>query len=283
MGRLFAVFGVFALLFARLLNVARAIGWRAFLVYLGVFAISAAFWTAIVSVSVVYKMTTGWLPAGYVAVFAGAILAAVALLPFLWARSVRVALFIHFMGGFALLATPWHNALEYLPLFLMAVLAYLIGASLTGMRLGGMRFWTGLALVLVFVTAIPFFLPRFAAAVRAGFPRIEEGLVGMVEGRAPALSVTLPPSPAAGDIERREIPLEPPGAWVAVAPLPPWRVKVDQRHVRGELVIRYNDGREVTAGPETKLTLPRTLYPVALKGEGIALLWLCPPPSRACE
>ncbi len=86
-----------------------------------------------------------------------------------------------------------------------------------------------------------------------------------------------------GEIERREVPLAGPEAWVPVAPLPPWRVKVDQRHVRGMLDIRYNDGREVRVGSDDKLTLPGALYPTALKGEGIGLIWLCPPPSKACE
>lgn len=104
------------------------------------------------------------------------------------------------------------------------------------------------------------------------------------QGTMPALLfLSAAQSSPAGEIERREIPLEPPGTWVPIASLPPWRVKVDQRHVRGVLEIRYNDGREIKAGPDDKLTLSRTLYPVALKGEGIGLIWLCPPPSKACE
>lgn len=96
-------------------------------------------------------------------------------------------------------------------------------------------------------------------------------------------AVTAPPmATAVGEIERREIPLAGPDREVPVGALPPWRFKVDQQQVRGALTIRFTDGATDTLAPGEEKTFGRTRYPAAFKGEGTVLLWLCPPPSKAC-
>lgn len=286
MRRLFGAIGVLlSLFFGRLAPVGGAIGWWALLVYLGVFAALAVLWAAIVPFTTFYKVATGWWPAGYVAVFSGAILAAVALLPLLWTRSARVIVFTHLAVGLALLIVPWHNALEYLPLFLMAILAYAVGVSLTGMRFGSMRFWTGMMLTVAIVLLAAFFIPRTFAAIGGKLQLSDASFADIVEGRAaPVPSVaSTPPAADTGKIIEREIPLGGPGVRVSVDRFPSWRWKLDQRAAKGVLEVWLSDGTKMELGPESKLITSKTNYPTAIRGEGTAFLWLCPPPSQACE
>lgn len=96
-------------------------------------------------------------------------------------------------------------------------------------------------------------------------------------------AVTAPPTAAAvGEIERREISLSGPDREVAVGALPPWRFKVDQQQVHGVLTIRFTDGATDMLQPGEEKEFGRARYPAAFKGEGTVLLWLCPPPSKAC-
>ncbi|MBI4118731.1 MAG: hypothetical protein HY452_00525 [Parcubacteria group bacterium] len=183
--------------------------------YLKSLIITTLVWLALIPVLVILKAATGWAVFGYLAAVLAIMLTAALgllyaplglLLGMLAGKTVNPAeagerylrffgpvIFAVLMGSLYLARVPIEKNMEAVPVLFIAVAAVVIGSSIWGGWLSG-RFYTFVAIVIMSLTTLSFFLPQTFETVAKKFRNLDMEIAELMGYRDPNPDVMYSPS-----------------------------------------------------------------------------------------
>ncbi len=178
--------------------------------YLKSILITTLVWLALIPALVILKAATGWAVFGYLAAVLAIMLTAALgllyaplglLLGMLAGKTVNPAeagerylrffgpvIFAVLMGSLYLARVPIEKNMEAVPVLFIAVAAVAIGSSIWGSWLSG-RFYTFVAIVIMSLTTLSFFLPKTFETIAQKFRNMDTDIAKLMGYRGPAPTI----------------------------------------------------------------------------------------------